>query len=142
MGQYKNYTDKDIIEKSQQANSLTELLSLLGLKPVGGNFANLKRNLQRLNLECSHWKGSAWNKGERLKDWSKYSRAVNLKPHLIKLRGHVCERCKNTDWLGEPIPLEIEHCDGDRTNNTENNLKLLCCNCHAKTPTWRRRKNK
>lgn len=43
--------------------------------------------------------------------------------------------------MGEKIPLEIEHVDGDRTNNELANLKLLCCNCHALTPTWRRRKD-
>jgi hypothetical protein len=27
--------------------------------------------------------------------------------------------------------LEIDHIDGDRTNNDKSNLKTLCCNCHA-----------
>ena len=35
------------------------------------------------------------------------------------------------------IPLEIEHIDGDHTNNKEENLKLLCPNCHSLTPTFR-----
>lgn len=35
------------------------------------------------------------------------------------------------------IPLEIDHIDGDYTNNKEDNLRLLCPNCHSLTPTYR-----
>ena len=35
--------------------------------------------------------------------------------------------------------LEIDHIDGDASNNKENNLILLCPNCHALTPTFRAR---
>lgn len=48
-----------------------------------------------------------------------------------------CERCGNTEWEGQPIPLEVHHIDGDRTKNSLDNLQLLCPNCHALTPTYR-----
>jgi hypothetical protein len=140
MSQYKNYTDEDIIKYCKEVSSMSQLLKKLNLKSAGGNHANMKRNLKRLNINCDHWTGQAWNKDQQLKDWGDYTRAVRMKPHLIKERGHCCENCKNTHWLNELIPLEIEHIDGDRTNNELLNLKLLCCNCHAQTPTWRRRK--
>lgn len=63
----------------------------------------------------------------------------NHKAVLILERGHKCEECKNTEWFGQPIPLELEHTDGNNRNNVKENLKLLCCNCHALTPTWRGR---
>lgn len=34
-------------------------------------------------------------------------------------------------------PLEIEHIDGDYQNNNEENLILLCPNCHSLTPTYK-----
>ncbi len=64
-------------------------------------------------------------------------------PHkklLIKERGHRCERCGLTEWLGVPITLELEHKDGNHYNNVKTNLELLCPNCHSQTPTWRRKK--
>lgn len=64
-------------------------------------------------------------------------------PHkklLIEERGRRCERCGNTEWQGEQIPIELEHIDGDNINNVKDNLMLLCPNCHALTPTWRGRK--
>lgn len=35
------------------------------------------------------------------------------------------------------MPLEVEHIDGDSTNNKEYNLTLLCPNCHSLTKTYR-----
>jgi 5-methylcytosine-specific restriction endonuclease McrA len=137
---YKNYTDQDIIDKAKVSKSLAELLRLLDLKYAGGNYANMQRNLQRLNIDTSHWTGKGWSKDKQLKDWSDYSRGIHLKPHLIKARGHKCESCKRKNWLKKPITLELEHIDGDRTNNKDSNLKLLCPNCHSLTSTWRRPK--
>jgi 5-methylcytosine-specific restriction endonuclease McrA len=61
----------------------------------------------------------------------------NHKRVLITERGHICESCKNTEWLNEPIPIELEHIDGNNKNNVKENLQLLCPNCHAKTSTYR-----
>ncbi len=138
---YRKYTDDDVRRVAAEVRSLAGLLSGLGLKVAGGNFANMKRILQRLEVDTSHWTGQAWSKGERLKDWSQYTRASKLKPHLIKDRGYECEGCHLTEWRDVPIPLEIDHKNGDRTDNRLENLELLCCNCHALTDTWRGRKN-
>jgi hypothetical protein len=56
---------------------------------------------------------------------------------LILTRGHKCERCHGTTWLGEKIPLERHHKDGDTANNTDENLELLCPNCHTFTDTYK-----
>ena len=50
---------------------------------------------------------------------------------------HHCERCGLTEWLGQPIPLELHHIDGDKNNNTLENFQLLCPNCHAFTDSYR-----
>lgn len=34
------------------------------------------------------------------------------------------------------IPLQVDHIDGDVTNNREENLRLLCPNCHSLTDTF------
>jgi len=138
---YRNYTDQDIIRIAAEVTSMAQLLKKLGLKATGGNYANIRKALQRLNLNCEHWTGQGWSKDQQLKDWSGYSKIEALKPHLIKKRGHQCERCELKTWQGKPITLEVDHVNGDRTDNREENLKLYCPNCHALTPTWRGRKD-
>lgn len=59
-----------------------------------------------------------------------------LKDELIKIRGNKCEDCGLTIWKNQPIPLEAHHIDGDRYNNTLENLILLCPNCHTLTPNY------
>jgi hypothetical protein len=56
---------------------------------------------------------------------------------LIEERGHKCENCKSETWMTCPIPLEVDHVDGNNKNNMIENCKLLCPNCHALTPTYR-----
>lgn len=141
MRKYRQYTDEDIIRNAKDVCSLSQLLEKLDLKKAGGNFAHMKKTLQRLEVDCKHWTGQGWNKGEQLKDWKDYTKVSSIKPHLITLRKHSCENCNQSEWMGEKIPLEVDHIDGDRTNNEYSNLKLLCCNCHALTPNWRGRKN-
>ena len=53
------------------------------------------------------------------------------------LKEYKCECCNNTYWNGVPIPLEVHHKDGNKTNNELDNLQILCPNCHALTPTYR-----
>ena len=135
---YRNYTDQEFIDICKKVKSIAGLLKGLGLVTAGGNYGQAKLNLQRLNIDTSHWTGQAWSKGQRLKDWSQYAKSEHIKPHLIKERGHKCECCKLNEWIDKPITLELEHIDGDRCNNEKNNLKLLCPNCHSQTSTWRR----
>ncbi|MGB8509713.1 MAG: hypothetical protein WCD76_15110 [Pyrinomonadaceae bacterium] len=58
-----------------------------------------------------------------------------LKLKLLEdgLKQRCCERCGLKEWLGEPIPIELHHQNGDRFDNRLPNLLLLCPNCHALT---------
>lgn len=138
----KNYSDEAVRSAAKAAKSMAELLISLGLKSAGGNYSNMKRKLQQLNVDCSHWTGKSWNVGERLKDWGEYSKASSIRRNLIKERGNCCEKCELSIWLGEQISIELHHIDGNRTNNNLSNLQLLCPNCHSFTDNWRNRKNR
>lgn len=59
------------------------------------------------------------------------------KQRLVWDRGHKCEVCKLEEWMNQAIPLELDHMDGNPTNNTKENLRLICPNCHAQTETYR-----
>ena len=44
-------------------------------------------------------------------------------------------------WNDKPLILELNHIDGDTTNNERRNLRIVCPNCHSQTPTFRGRQN-
>jgi predicted transcriptional regulator len=76
-----------------------------------------------------------------IKNIDDYKTDRTRRQYLIRERGHGCENCKYSEWNNQPIPLELEHSDGNHENNFIENLKLLCPNCHAQTPTYKN-KNK
>jgi hypothetical protein len=59
-----------------------------------------------------------------------------LKRYLKELHGHKCEICKNTEWMGQAIPLILDHIDGNPENHVLTNLRLICSNCDAQTETF------
>lgn len=48
-----------------------------------------------------------------------------------------CSVCGLKDWNGQPITLELDHISGDRTDESRNNLRLICPNCHSQTHTYK-----
>lgn len=68
---------------------------------------------------------------------SSIGNASIIKRLLCKAYGRRCGSCGNDSWCGKPIPLELDHLDGNSGNNTWENLRLICPNCHALTPTYK-----
>lgn len=136
----KYYTEEQVKLAAATSNSIASFLKALDLQAKGSNYQTAKRLIERHDIDTSHWLGQSWARGKQLKQTESYQSPTYLKRALITERGHVCESCCNHEWLGQPITLELEHIDGDRSNNMHDNLKLLCPNCHSQTPTWRRQK--
>jgi len=62
-----------------------------------------------------------------------------IKRYIREKFGNKCTECGwcETNQHTGKIPLEVHHVDGDYTNNKEENLTLLCPNCHSLTATYR-----
>ena len=127
--------------------SFREVAQKLGYATDSGSVqTSLRKMVKELDLDVSHFKGQSWKQASYdyesfTTDSKKKNGSTTLIP-LITLRGRKCQNCGLEEWLGQPITLEIHHEDGDRTNNTLENLKLLCPNCHSYTPNWRGRGRK
>lgn len=67
-----------------------------------------------------------------------YTRTTRIRNGLIKfgLKEHKCECCGRTTWNGRPIPIDVHHIDGDNSNNSIENLQILCSNCHRQTDNF------
>ena len=73
-------------------------------------------------------KNSAWR-----------SNTSSLKKRILKynLLEYKCSLCGNEGyWNNKPLVLQLDHIDGDRTNNEITNLRFLCPNCHTQTDTY------
>lgn len=76
-------------------------------------------------------------KGDKGQKWKDVSNPVRR--YIFEKYENKCARCGWSEinpYTGT-LPLEIEHIDGDASNNKEENLILLCPNCHSLTATYR-----
>jgi len=150
MSKSRNYTDEEFALAVEESGSIRQVLQKLNLREAGGNYQCAKERIKKLNLSTNHFYGQAWNKGKKLpkrqpiETYLVEDRLVqsnNLKKRLINegIKQHKCECCGITEWNGKIAPIELDHIDGNRYNNRLENLRLLCPNCHAQTPTYRGR---
>ena len=135
----------DIIKKS---TSIAQVLNELGLKPAGGNYRTFDRFVKKNNIDTSHFTGQLWSKGKQLppkKDLEEYlCEGIKITSHRLKQRlirenifEHKCYICNLDEWMGKPIPLELDHINGDHDDNRLENLRIICPNCHAQTDNYR-----
>ena len=146
-------TDAEFIQAVKSSSSIREALMKLNLKAAGGNYECFHKRVKELNLSTKHFTDpKAWNKGKKFgpkRSLEEYLSGVPIQSHKLKLRlisegikQHKCEKCGITEWNGQPTPIELDHIDGNRHNNTIENLRILCPNCHAQTSTYRGRNKK
>ena len=148
----RKWTDQDFVEAVRTSTSYAQVIRKLHLQVAGSNYDIVKRKIMELHLDVSHMTGQAWNQGARHKpiraaqplseilvEHSTFVNANHLRERLLKegMKQRQCECCGNTEWLGQPIPLELHHINAIRDDQRLENLQLLCPNCHALTDNYR-----
>lgn len=149
----KKWSTEELEKAVQSSTSFRQVIKKLGLKEAGGNYSQIKKFIILYNLDNSHFKGAAWNKGltgigkpiyslkEILKKDSSYQ-SHKLKKRLFKekIKKPKCELC---GWAKKAsdgrLPLELDHKNGNRRDNRLKNLRILCPNCHSLQSTHRGR---
>lgn len=101
----------------------------------GGDLNTIRRTIKGKPTFCCKAHQKLYYVEQQINE-NKPIHSVTLKYYLIQTRGYKCEECGLTEWCRKPIPLESHHIDGDVTNNKNENLKLLCKNCHGLTDNY------
>lgn len=148
-----NFIDKLDINELQniisESTSVSEVLRKLGKADRGLNHTKLViflkehpeintetlvgRRIQRVNK-----KGIPLKKLSQVLVENSTGNSHKLKLRLINegVKEERCEVCGNTEWMGEPIPLDLHHINGNHFDNRLENLIIVCPNCHRLTENW------
>ena len=59
--------------------------------------------------------------------------------YLRRTRPHRCSICRIDTWRGQPVPLVVDHINGDPTDDRVDNLRFVCGNCDMQLPTYKSR---
>jgi Zn finger protein HypA/HybF involved in hydrogenase expression len=146
---------KEIVASSQ---SIREVAHRLGYKESGGIYKLLKIAFLKYAVDTSHFTGKLWNHSrfrendERINrsaektqaPWSEvfcygspYKNIYLLRRLILAgKKQYRCENCGINEWDGRPLRLQVHHLNGDNLDNREDNLKVLCPNCHSQTDTY------
>lgn len=159
----RRWSDDDLRSAAHGATSMRQVLLRLDLTATSRNYERVekyaglagvhlpprrkdKRRSAPQTLPAPSAARRRGGKPAALEDLLRKGTAVKnsvLKRRLIEagLLEEECAECHTgPEWNGKPLTLQLEHKDGDSTNNELENLELLCPNCHSQTETFCRRK--
>jgi hypothetical protein len=147
----RRWTDEDLRAAVAGSTSVSGVIRRLGLVPAGGNFEHIQRRINVLGLDTSHMRGKGWNVGMKFQPKprrplsellvaERWTSTYSLKQRLFRagIKTPCCELCGWAQVATDGrIPVELDHINGDRTDNRIENLRIVCPNCHALQPTHR-----
>lgn len=143
-----------------KATSIAEILRKLNFKVFNAyHYRKLKKRLQKSKIDFSHipqglnsnigrnFDNTTLTKDEALAKWfvkktenlycsgtNKILKKFILKFHLIP---YECSFCFNKgEWNDKKLMLQLDHKDGNSSDNQLSNLRFLCPNCHSQTETF------
>ncbi|MEY9488351.1 hypothetical protein RKD26_004145 [Streptomyces calvus] len=139
-----------------QSVSLADVLRCLNRPVNGSQHAQTRRWVTEAGLSTSHFLGRAHQRGKPsanakrpeevlvLHDRTRRTKTRLLRHGLVGIGvPEQCARCGiGPEWHGRPMTLEVDHISGDWRDDRQENLRLLCPNCHAITSTWCRGGNR
>ncbi|MFI9822373.1 HNH endonuclease [Streptomyces sp. NPDC052013] len=143
-------TEEELRAAVAESISLAEVLRRLGRCATGAQRTQVRGWIAKHQISTSHFLGQAHQRGKRgttakrpeevlvKHDRGHRTATKRLRRALLEVGvSEDCARCgTGPEWLGKPMTLEVDHINGDWSDDRRENLRFLCPNCHAITSTW------
>jgi 5-methylcytosine-specific restriction endonuclease McrA len=139
-------TKEELLEFTNDSDNWKELLEKCGYTKFD-NIRHVKKLIEEYNIDYSHFDykpAKKYTLDEIFCKNSEFLQASHLKKYMVRDFNHIleCAICKLTEYMGKPIPFEVDHIDGVHSNNKIENLRILCSNCHSQSDTYRGKNRK
>lgn len=124
--------------------SYTQVIQNFVNKVAAGHYITLKRYIKKFELDISHFSPYRLGKSNKqiineqmfISNSLASSRTVRLRLIKDNLIPYKCKCGNEGEWQGQTMTLQLDHKNGDRTDQRLENLEFLCPNCHSLTVTW------
>lgn len=142
------YTYEILTAAAKVSTCINGTVRTLGLQTTGSNNRHIAARLKKLGVDTSHFNRDLRPPKTRLgadgyqairQDGSRRNRK-QLKKILDSVnRPEKCEKCDcGPSWANEPLVLQIDHKNNNILDDTPENLRYLCPNCHSQTESYSR----
>lgn len=138
--EYQSKINEKTKVKKQTQEKVSYCCIQCGKEIIDNHIRTFCSNECRKAFEESHYQEyiERWKRGEESGCTPSYKIHKYVKRYLVEKNNNSCQECgwnRINEHTGS-VPLQIHHIDGDCTNNSEENLQLLCPNCHALTENF------
>jgi Zn finger protein HypA/HybF involved in hydrogenase expression len=145
------YTEEDLKLAVIESTSFAQVLVRLGKTKTGASYQLIQQKIEKLGFDTSHFCKSSHNRLRTKRhytevlvdDGKSYRESAKVLRRALTESGreYKCEKCKNNGiWMNDDIVLEVDHIDGNWQNNTKENLRFMCPNCHSQTSNFYNKK--
>lgn len=151
--------NKEILQVAvKDSECYADVIRKLGIIPQAGNFSHIKNQLNKYNIDTSHFKSPGELTSRRLKNReindTNYFQEKPLEEYLVNgirtdnrklkeklfknnLKENKCELCgTDENWNGGKLALRLDHINGINTDYRLENLRIICPNCDSTLDTY------